>query len=229
MKKNRNEIQAAPSPPAALTTPTALAKAAKKHKNQRKASPSESSQIKDEKRQAMVSLPVRIAMGVIAVIFLVIAGALLANMTAIDTYNQATASLNASIEYSKKPNADPQRVKAQLDQANAQFQQARRMGILLTPNTKQLINVNSDISSKLTTSTEHKISNTSGDGNTTKGKGNKKGSQSSNSGNNSTQGLTDEQRKQVEETLKANQPNGAVNGDKKTPTKSDDSTNVKPW
>lgn len=169
-------------------------------------------------------------MGVIAVVFLAVAGALLANITAIDTYNQATASLNASIEYSKKPDADPQRVKAQLDQANAQFDQARRMGVLLTPSTKELINVNSDISGKLTTSTDHKIAAANGNGNGTSGKGaNGKGSKSPNSGNAGSQGLTDEQRKQVEETLKANQPNGPVNGDNKTPTKSDDSSSVKPW
>lgn len=169
-------------------------------------------------------------MGIIAVVFLIVAGALLANMTAIDTYNQATASLNASIEYSKKPDADPQRVKAQLDQANTQFDQARRMGVLLTPSTKKLINVNSDISGKLTTSTDHKIAAANGNGNGTSGKGAKgKGSKSSNSGNSGNQGLTDEQRKQVEETLKANQPNGPVNGDNKTPTKSDDSSSVKPW
>ncbi|MCO6558280.1 MAG: cell surface protein [Bifidobacterium sp.] len=224
MKKNRNKTLSAPLPPAAP------AKTSKKAGKQGKTNPPKRSQANSGKRQAMVSLPVRIAMGVLAVIFLIIAGVLLANMTAIDTYNQATASLNASVEYSKKPDADPQRLKAQLDQANAQFDQARRMGILLAPNTKELINVNSDISGKLTTSTKRKIASSEGNGNGTGGKGTKgKGSKSSNSGNGNNQGLTDEQRKQVEETLKANQPNGAVNGDKKTPTKSDEGTNVKPW
>nr|WP_280925131.1 DUF6466 family protein [Bifidobacterium sp. ESL0784] len=150
-------------------------------------------------------------------------------MTAIDNYNQATASLNASLEYAKNPNADPQRLKAQLDQANAQFDNARRLNALLSPNTKELINVNSDISGKLTTSTKRKIANISGKGNGTNGKANAKSSNSSGSGNGDNQGLTDEQRKQVEETLKANQPNGPVNGDQKTPTKTDNGANVKPW
>ncbi|WEV73402.1 DUF6466 family protein [Bifidobacterium sp. ESL0798] len=163
----------------------------------------------------MASLPARITMGIAAAIFLVVAGVLLANMTAIDTYNQATASLNASLEYSKKPNADPQRLKAQLDQANAQFDNARHLGILLTPKTKGLINANSDISGKLTTSTKRKIANISGRGNGTNGKDNAKGSRSPDSGKGDNQGLSDEQRRQVEETLKANQPNGPVNANRK--------------
>ncbi|WEV58360.1 DUF6466 family protein [Bifidobacterium sp. ESL0728] len=223
MKKNRNKDLAAPLPP------SAPAKEPKERKGRPKASPSVSLKANGGKRQAMASLPVRIVMGIMAVIFLAIAGVLLANMTAIDNYNQATASLNAGLEYAKKPNADPQRLKAQLDQANTQFNNARRLGVLLTPNTKELINVNSGISGKLTTSVKHKIASTDANGNGTAGKGNGKGSSSSNSGNGDNQGLTDEQRKQVEETLKANQPNGPVNGDQKTPTKTDDGTNVKPW
>ncbi|WEV53631.1 DUF6466 family protein [Bifidobacterium sp. ESL0704] len=177
----------------------------------------------------MASLPARITMGIAAAISLVVAGVLLANMTAIDTYNQATASLNASLEYAKKPNADPQRLKAQLDQANAQFDNARHLGILLTPKTKGLINANSDISGKLSTTVKHKIASTEGagkgDGHAAKGKG----SRSSDSGKGDNQGLSDEQRRQVEETLKANQPNGPVNTNRKAPTTSDEGADVKPW
>ncbi|WEV41440.1 DUF6466 family protein [Bifidobacterium sp. ESL0682] len=190
---------------------------------------SASTKAQSKKRQAIVSLPVRVTMGVAAVILIAVAGVLLANMTAIDTYNQATASLNASLEYAKKPNADPQQLKAQLDQANAQFDEARRLGALLAPNTKELINTNSDISDKITSSTKRKIAKANGNGSA--GKANGQGSQSSNNGqdNGQNQGLTDEQRKQVEDTLKANQPNGPVNGDKNAQTKNDTDTNVKPW
>ncbi|WEV69975.1 DUF6466 family protein [Bifidobacterium sp. ESL0775] len=223
MKKNGKTTTLAP--------PSAPVKAPKPNGKKRDASRATNAKAKGVRRQAIVSLPIRVAMGVVAVILLVVAGVLMANMTAIDTYNQATASLNASLEYAKKPNADQQQLKAQLDQTNAQFDEARRLGLLLTPSTKEVINVNSDISGKLTSSTARKIAKDDGNGSGkgTGGKANGQGSGSSTSGKGNNQGLTDEQRKQVEDTLKANQPNGPVNGDKKTPTKKDDSANVKPW
>ncbi|WEV76292.1 DUF6466 family protein [Bifidobacterium sp. ESL0800] len=208
--------------------PAAPAKTPKARKKQGKATLSAPLKANSKNRAAMASLPVRIIMGILAVMFLAIAGVLLANMAAIDTYNQATASLNASLEYAKKPNADPQRLKAQLDQANAQFDSARRLGRMLAPNTKNLISVNSDISGKLTATVKHKIASTNGNGKSGGRAAQGKGS-SSDSAKAGNQGLTDEQKKQVEETLKANQPNGPVNGDKKTPTKSEEGADVKPW
>lgn len=181
---------------------------------------------KTQKRgTAMVALPVRVALAVVALLCVAVAAIVLANINAIDSYNEATASLNANIAYSKKPDADAQTLKTQLDQTNTQFDEAKRFGSVVAPETKRLIDFNSSISKDLADSTARKMQ---GGKNQSSSKANVAGSKAS-SGGNTEQGLSDAQRKQVEDTLKANQPNGAVSSEKKAPVNNGGNTNVKPW
>lgn len=177
----------------------------------------------------IASLRVRVGLGVAAVVLILLAGVILVNLKAIDTYNQATTSLNANVEYAKKPDADQQQLKARLDQTKAQFEHAKRLSILLPSSTKKTIEFNQRISQKLNTDTERKLVKVQADAKNSNDRSTGTGSQSSPSGQNSETALTEEQRKQVEDVLKANTSNGGVADGKKSQPNDGKATGVKPW
>ena len=142
--------------------------------------------------RAKCPLWARIVLACGAVLLLLVAGVAAVNLSASITFNQATASLNANIKA------------AQQQQTDAQFNEAGRMRTLLLPQVKDAIDTNASISSELTKITlkQAEAQNSGSDSGQAQS-----AQQSENSSSNAKKGgaLTDEQKKQVEELMKANQ------------------------
>ena len=139
--------------------------------------------------RAKCPLWARIVLACGAVLLLLVAGVAAVNLSASITFNQATASLNANIKAA---------------QTDAQFDEAGRMRTLLLPQVKDAIDTNASISSELTKITlkQAEAQNSGSDSGQAQS-----AQQSENSSSNAKKGgaLTDEQKKQVEELMKANQ------------------------
>ena len=142
--------------------------------------------------RAKCPLWARIVLACGAVLLLLVAGVAAVNLSASITFNQATASLNANIKAAQDESTDITTLKAQQQQTDAQFDEAGRMRTLLLPQVKDAIDTNASISSELTKITLKQAQSAQ---------------QSENSSSNAKKGgaLTDEQKKQVEELMKANQ------------------------
>ena len=132
--------------------------------------------------RAKCPLWARIVLACGAVLLLLVAGVAAVNLSASITFNQATASLNANIKAA----------------------QDGRMRTLLLPQVKDAIDTNASISSELTKITlkQAEAQNSGSDSGQAQS-----AQQSENSSSNAKKGgaLTDEQKKQVEELMKANQ------------------------
>ena len=153
--------------------------------------------------RAKCPLWARIVLACGAVLLLLVAGVAAVNLSASITFNQATASLNANIKAAQDESTDITTLKAQ-QQTDAQFAEAGRMRTLLLPQVKDAIDTNASISSELTKITlkQAEAQNSGSDSGQAQS-----AQQSENSSSNAKKGgaLTDEQKKQVEELMKANQ------------------------
>lgn len=216
MKRQKTKVASLPP-----KSPSTIAESS----NKKRKSPT----VRQASSHPIASLRVRVGLGVAAVVLILLAGVILLNLKAIDTYNQATTSLNASIEYAKKPDADQQQLKARLDQTKAQFEQAKRLSILLPSDTKKTIDFNQRISQKLTTAAERKLTKVQADAKNPNNRNVGTGSQAPSSGQNGETGLTEEQRKQVEDVLKANTNKSGVADGKKSQPNDGKAASVKPW
>ena len=154
--------------------------------------------------RAKCPLWARIVLACGAVLLLLVAGVAAVNLSASITFNQATASLNANIKAAQDESTDITTLKAQQQQTDAQFNEAGRMRTLLLPQVKDAIDTNASISSELTKITlkQAEAQNSGSDSGQAQS-----AQQSENSSSNAKKGgaLTDEQKKQVEELMKANQ------------------------
>ena len=139
--------------------------------------------------RAKCPLWARIVLACGAVLLLLVAGVAAVNLSASITFNQAT---------------DITTLKAQQQQTDAQFDEAGRMRTLLLPQVKDAIDTNASISSELTKITlkQAEAQNSGSDSGQAQS-----AQQSESSSSNAKKGgaLTDEQKKQVEELMKANQ------------------------
>ena len=148
--------------------------------------------------RAKCPLWARIVLACGAVLLLLVAGVAAVNLSASITFNQATASLNANIKAAQDESTDITTLKAQQQQTDAQFAEAGRMQV------KDAIDTNASISSELTKITlkQAEAQNSGSDSGQAQS-----AQQSENSSSNAKKGgaLTDEQKKQVEELMKANQ------------------------
>ncbi|MEO2399031.1 DUF6466 family protein [Bifidobacterium longum] len=163
---------------------------------------------------------------------LLVAGVAAVNLSASITFNQATASLNANIKAAQDESTDITTFKAQQQQTDAQFAEAGRMRTLLLPQVKDAIDANASISSELTKITlkQAEAQNSGSDSGQAQS-----AQQSESSSSNAKKGgaLTDEQKKQVEELMKANhqstdtQSNTTQSEQKATQNKGTGAT--KPW
>lgn len=215
MKRKKTDIAQLPPEPT-------FARAEQDNMNQKNAT------VKHVAPRPIASLGIRIVLGIATGVLILSAGVILANLKAIDTYNQATTSLTASIEYAKNPDADQQQLKARLEQAKAQFDQAERLHILLPASIHKTIDLNRQIAQKHITGTEHKIAKAQS-ANNSDSQNPGTDAQLSPSGQAGDTGLTEEQRKQVEDVLKANTRNGGVEDSKKSQANNEKNANVKPW
>ena len=140
--------------------------------------------------RAKCPLWTRIVLACGTVLLLLVAGVAAVNLSASITFNQATASLNANIKAAQDESTDITTLKAQQQQPDAQV--------------KDAIDTNASISSELTKITlkQAEAQNSGSDSGQAQS-----AQQSENSSSNAKKGgaLTDEQKKQVEELMKANQ------------------------
>ena len=169
--------------------------------------------------QARASLAIRIVMIAIAVIALAFAVLTGLNISASARFNQATASLNSNLKQAARSDADLDALNASQQQTDAQFEDAARLNLALLPQLREAISANAAVSSKLTQRIKQELAAQQG-GNGTK-----------DSTANDTSGLTDEQKKQVEELLKANQQSTDTNPSTNTQTDKGNKKQqtAKPW
>ncbi|MDF7663658.1 DUF6466 family protein [Bifidobacterium sp. ESL0763] len=205
---HRNGRQAAAEGPKAKATPSAPPAA-----GARQGRPG-------ERRKAMAPLAVRITLGVFAAAFLAGAGLVCANISAISTYNQATTSLNQTIATYNNPESDLQSLKTRQDQIDQQFESADTFAPLLLPQVRSSIKANRTVLHSMSKKTSKKLA-------VQQGKGGQAGAGRPGQSSNEAPGLSDEQRKQIEQTLKANQPASGAQKDGKTTT--DEGNKAKPW
>lgn len=181
-------------------------------------------------RHARTPLGMRIALIVVIALLTAVAGVAAVNLSATLTFNQATASLNANIKAAQDESTDVSTLHAQQEQTDAQFAEAGQMRGVLLPQIRDAIDTNASISSQLTKITLKKAEAQT-EGNTAQSAEPQQADGSSSS--NTKQGgvLTEEQKKQVEELMKANQQST----DTQTNTKTEQSTDqnkgntTKPW
>lgn len=183
--------------------------------------------------QARASLAVRIMMIVAAIMALAFAMLAGLNISASARFNQATASLNANLKQATNSSADLSALNASQQQTDAQFEDAARLGFALLPQLREAISANAAVSSELTQRIEQELAAQQGgnSANSDSGTTGVEGGTAKDSTTNDSSGLTDEQKKQVEELLKANQQSTDTNPS--TNTQTDKGTKkqqtAKPW
>ena len=169
--------------------------------------------------QARASLAIRIVMIAIAVIALAFAVLTGLNISASARFNQATASLNSNLKQAARSDADLDALNASQQQTDAQFEDAARLNLALLPQLREAISANA----------AQQGGNSANSGSDTNGVEGGNGTKDSTA--NDTSGLTDEQKKQVEELLKANQQSTDTNPSTNTQTDKGNKKQqtAKPW
>ena len=103
------------------------------------------------------SLTVRIVLAVMAALLVMAALWAIVNLAAVNSYNQATQSLQENISTSRKDDADWDKLHTRQQQTDAQFNEASAMKPLLLPQVRESIEHNSHVSSQLTDHASKKI------------------------------------------------------------------------
>lgn len=186
-------------------------------------------------RKARASLPVRVALIIIAVALVAVAALAVVNLVAANQYNQATQSLIENIKTSQSQTPDLDKLNAQQQQTDAQFRDAASAGALLLPQLREAIKYNSAVSEQLTKRTLKTIKATSDSQNSDANVQNES-SQNDTDKQQSGGNLTEEQRKKVEELLQQNtqstSPDSSDESSKGSAANQDSdssSTQTKPW
>ena len=142
---------------------------------------------------------VRIVLGVCTVALLACAGLAGWNLRAAGLYNQATATLTATLRDAAAANSDIKQLLAQQQQTDAQLAEAQQASMLLLPSVRAAIAHNSQVSGALTERLQQQVDATTqstpqattGDSTT-----NSQGGEPA---------LTDEHREQIEQMLRNNE------------------------
>lgn len=183
--------------------------------------------------QARASLAIRIVMIIIAVMALAFAVLAGLNISASARFNQATASLNSNLKQAARSDADLDALNASQQQTDAQFEDAARLNLVLLPQLREAISANAAVSSELTQRIKQELAAQQGGNSANSGSGTNsaEGGTAKDSTTNGTSGLTDEQKKQVEELLKANQQSTDTNPSTNTQTDKGNKKQqtAKPW
>ncbi len=181
-----------------------------------------------EELRPRASLAVRITLVVLAVVALCMATVTGLNLIAATRFNQATAALNSNLTDASKDDTDLDALSAAQQQTDAQFQDAGAFGFLLLPQLRQSIETNAEISRQLSQRTQQRIVEQKG-----LAQSDEEQTTSDNGGNADAKtggALSDEQKKQVEELLKANQqstPSDSTEQNNENDTKNNQTP--KPW
>lgn len=181
--------------------------------------------------QARASLVIRIVMIAIAVMALAFAVLTGLNISASARFNQATASLNSNLKQAARSDADLDALNASQQQTDAQFEDAARLNLALLPQLREAISANAAVSSKLTQRIKQELAAQQGGNSANSGSDTNDVEGGKDSTANDTSGLTDEQKKQVEELLKANQQSTDTNPSTNTQTDKGNKKQqtAKPW
>lgn len=181
-------------------------------------------------RHARAPLGMRIALIVVIALLTAVAGVAAVNLSATLTFNQATASLNANIKAAQDASTDVSTLHAQQEQTDAQFAEAGQMRGVLLPQIRDAIDANASISSQLTKITLKKAEAQT-EGNTSQSTEPQQADESSSSNAKRGGALTEEQKKQVEELMKANQQSTDTQTNTKTEQNTDQNkgNTTKPW
>ena len=173
---------------------------------------------REAKDRAVARTPLwsRILIGIVA----------MACLCAGTAFDDATSQLNGNLKAASKDDADLSTLSALQQKADARFADAAAWSALLLPQVKDVIDTNASVSATLTerinaqlqkqqnTETSNAQTAPGSDGNAKQ-----------------SGGLTQEQRKQVDDLLKSNQQSNSQNGSKGGKGKSSSNTNstTKPW
>ncbi|AKV55440.1 cell surface elastin binding protein EbpS [Bifidobacterium actinocoloniiforme DSM 22766] len=144
----------------------------------------------------------RVILGVLALALLVVSGIALWNAQAVSSYNQASAALSENLSQAAKPTADASKLKVAQGQVDDLFGQAGQGRAILLPGTRQAIDRNAALSRQLTAALDQLDQQQSNGSQAQQGQ-NASGAKRKQS--QEQQGLSDEQRRKVEEMLKRNQ------------------------
>lgn len=188
---------------------------------------------------ARARLGVRLALGAAAAAACACAALAAVNLNAVYTYNQATRMLGENIAAAGADTPDYARLRTLQEQTDAQFDQAGAMAPVLLPQVREAIDANAEISDQLTRLTKLRLSEQQ------EGTGNAEQPQTPNGGTGGGDGesgaagggLTDEQRRQVEELLKANEQSTPAQStttdqqetDGQSSTTGNSGNSAKPW
>ncbi|MEJ5920743.1 DUF6466 family protein [Bifidobacterium thermophilum] len=184
------------------------------------------------RRHARAPLAVRIILAALAAAALAGAVLAVANIQAQDSYNQATRSLNADLKASASPTADWSTLAARQEQADAQFKEAQSWSAVLAPNLKTSIETNSAISRTLTKRIQAELATQQSGSPSSHNSANASPSDPAGSPSpSSSDGLSDEQRRKVQDLLESNKsasPSPSSSSTTNSTTPSPGAT-VKPW
>ncbi|MBT1172289.1 cell surface protein [Bifidobacterium sp. MA2] len=186
--------------------------------------------------KSRASLPVRVALIVLAVLALVAAGLAGANLVTVGRFNQATATLTRNIKAIAKEDADLSTLKASQQQTDAQFEDAAALRAVLLPSIRASLETNTEVSHRLTELIEQRLAEQQGGGSSGSGgaSDDATGAATDNQRNNRQSdgsGLTDAQKAQVEQLLKSNQQSTDTSESTRQDAdqKSKQNQTTKPW
>lgn len=180
-------------------------------------------------RRPRSPLAVRIALGAFAALLAVLVGLCAWNLRAARLYDQATDALDAAIAEAARPDADWNGLLVRQLQTDDLFASSLHADMLLLPSVRDAAARNAEISDELTRRLERQLADAA---RSSSGQSDDAASD----GSDAEQGaLTQEQRRQIEEMLKANQASPSP-GDPTTrnvaPSPGDGATadhSAKPW
>ncbi|NMM99941.1 cell surface protein [Bifidobacterium sp. DSM 109958] len=147
-------------------------------------------------------------------------------------YDEATASLSANLEAASKDDADLDRLAAAQRRTDALFEQARSLSAVMPSSVSGPLAANADVSRRLSALIDAALAEQRGGSSSSESQGD---DQSGNDGTQTEQGLSEEQRRQVDELLEGNRQLAtssptAMSTQSADPTSApSEQSGVKPW
>lgn len=175
-------------------------------------------------RRAIMPVPVRIVLGVLAVIALAAAGVSAANWSALTTNNTAVNGLNATIAAYNRDSPDLEKLRTAQQQTDAQFADARRLDALQLPGVRETIAANAAESARLTKQIESDLKKNGGSDSAQTASGQQTGSSNNGDGSSDTDKINKllEQNKQKIDMKNVPDTSSTTEG-------SNDDSSAKPW
>ena len=184
-------------------------------------------------RVPRAGLPVRILCVVVAMFASGVAAAGVVNLRAADAFSQATTRLSEDIAAVAGETPDYGRLATVQEQVDAQFADAGAAGVLLLPSLRADIAANADVSRRLTERIAAELAGSDDGSSDAAASNDGSGDDGGGFAGSADDGLTDEQRRRVEELLAANgqstDPGESQTTDKSPTTTNNTGNTSKPW